>query len=301
MQFKPSFYDPATVGNRYTPNLQLAMTEGLTAGLTPASKDTTKRLLLGVDPQIDFCLADGALSVAGAVDDMRRAIEYIYTHADKISGVLVSLDQHILYQIFNVTWWSDEDGNAPPPMTLISADDVNKGKWRPLLDRQWSVDYVNKLGAIMIWPLHCMIGTDGAAIVPALYEAITWLCAARHIQPMFMFKGTVPQTEHYGPWAPCVDYPSHPQGTLNTQMLDIFTKFDVIDVFGEAEDFCVREGMKQILTYFEGRPEMIERIRFLRDCTSLVFADNRAEADSILEDMGKKGVHIVKSTDPLAA
>ncbi len=294
----PSFYDAAKANKRFRPDIARAIEEGQNAGLQAASKAKRKVALVIVDPQDSFVLADGELPVTGAFNDLHRLIENrIFGNAEELTSVIVSLDQHIPFQIFFSLWWEGRDGKHPKPFTPINAKDVQDGVWRPLLEKDWSTKYVEQLKQIFIWPPHCMIGTEGANVYPPLAEAIAWLAAARKIQPTYIFKGTVPKSEHYGIFAPCVPVPDHPQGGMNTTVLDAIATNDVIDFSGEAEDFCVHETMTQFLSYFSTQSDVLKRVRFLRDCTSLVFPDKRKDADNFLDSMAAKGMQIVKSTD----
>lgn len=300
----PAIYDPSKVGTRYMPDIQGAIAAGMKSGLPHVTPSEVQRLGLFIDYQNDFLdYSDGlsTLPVPGSVQDVRRACEWLYINAPSLTGLMLSLDQHIPFQIFFVTWWKDQSGNAPDPYTLITADDVESGKWIPRFDKDWSIQYVKDLGAIMVWTFHCMIGTPGAALNSSLAEAIAWVAAARNIQPTYIFKGTVPQSEHYGPFEPCKIVTNHPQGGTNTAMLEAMNKYNEIYWFGEAEEYCVDTGKKQVLSYYSGRPDVIARMRFVTDCTSLVFPDKRAEADAVQAEYVKQGVVLVKSTDPIAA
>lgn len=308
----PSYYKPEDVGRRYQPRFDWVTEEAKAANLTASSKDKVRRLLVGIDFQDDFVTPEikdatgkaiqppGSLLVTGAVDDIRRLVELIYNRPDLFSGMLFTMDQHLPFQIFYQSWWRDRNGNQPAPFTLITDEQVEAGDFRPVIDPDWTRKYMKIVKAQMIWPYHCMIGTEGSALVPALTEAIHWLSVGRSIQPMYMFKGTVPQTEHYGPFCPCVEYPSHPQGTLNTIMLDQIAANDEIVFTGEAEDFCVKQGMTQVLKYFGQRHQgALKKVRFVRDCTSMVFPNKRQEADEFLNEMESKGI-IVTTTSKLA-
>ncbi len=300
MKTFPSIYDPSKVSQRYEPDFNRAIACGLAAGLPSVKKSDIQRLGLFIDYQgdfTDFPGQPGTLAVTGAVEDVRRSIEWLYGNAERVTGLMLSLDQHLPFQIFFNTWWVDEKGEHPSPFTPITADEVESKKWTPLYMTEWSINYVKQLGMIMIWPYHCMIGTPGAALVPALAEAVAYVAAARRIQPMYIFKGSVPETEHYGPFKPCVLVPSHPLGGVNTQMLDVLNRNEEIYIFGEAEDFCVRTGMEQAIEYYEDKPAVLTRMRFVTDCTSLVFPDKRPEADQVLAGYSAKGVRLVKSTD----
>lgn len=311
----PSYYEAGDVGKRYEPRLNLAAEEAVAANLSLSSQDKDKTMLVVIDMQQDFIMPEekdsqgnvirpaGTLMVADAVDDVRCLIEYIYNCPESISSILLTMDQHIPWQIFYGRWWKDREGNAPAPYASVSEEDVKTGKIRPLLEKGWSLKYPTRLkqtgqAPLMIWPDHCMIGTDGAALVPALAEAVHWLAVGRGIQPIYLFKGTVPQTEHYGPFSPCVEVSTHPQGGLNTTLLDQIAAHKKILYAGEAEDFCIREGMRQTLDYFgKSHPDALKKIRFLTDCTSMVFPDNRQEADNFLDEMAGKGIQITTTQE----
>jgi nicotinamidase/pyrazinamidase len=303
----PTFYNPAKVGSLYMPNVAQATTEGINANLKPANQDTKRVLLLLVDPQIDFIHTDGTLSVPGALADTQRTVEWIYRNAGELTSIAASLDSHTVFQIFYPTWWGNEKGEHPAPFTLITAEDVRKGVWRPLVEPTWSLKYVEDLEkggrySLMIWPYHTMIGTPGNALVPALYEAIAYHSAARHAQPMWLVKGSIPQTENYSILEPEVKVASHPLGGLNTTFLDMLSRYDLIYVAGQAKSHCVLSTMRSIIGYFERQPEVIAKLRFLMDCTSSVAhpqIDFDALANAELQEMAKKGMRLVTSQEPI--
>ncbi len=303
----PSFYDPAKVGKLYAPDVQAAIDVGLHASLNPAARDTRRVILLLVDTQVDFIHPDGALSVPGAVEDTRRTIEWIYRNAEQVTAIAASLDSHTPMQIFYPTWWMNDAGEHPAPFTPISADDVKRGVWKPILEPQWSIEYVQKLEqqarkVLMIWPYHTMIGTPGQAIVPPLYEAIAFHAAARRTQPTFLSKGSIAKTEHYSILEPEVKVPGHPLGGLNTAFLDMLATYDLIYIAGQAKSHCVLETVTSILNYFKDQPDVIDRLRFLMDCTSSVqhpTIDFEALANEALAKYAAQGMHMVTSQDAL--
>lgn len=306
----PRHYDPNRVGTLYAPDLAQAAEAGARAGLSPATRDDRKIALVLIDAQIDFIHPPpvGTLAVPGAVADTRRTIELIYRNAGKLTTIVASLDSHLPYQIFYPTWWVDEAGKHPAPFTLIGKDDLAAGRWRPVLDPSWSLDYVEKLAgtdkkALCIWPYHTMIGSVGHALDPALSEAIAFHAAARRAQPVYLSKGSIPQTEHYSVLEPEVKYGKHPQGGLNTALLDALARHDVVYVAGQAKSHCVLESMRSMLAYFDSEPTVIEKLRLLVDCTSSVVhptIDFDAMANAELARFEKRGVRLVRSTDDVA-
>ena len=59
--------------------------------------------------------------------------------------------------IWSKEFWVDADGNHPEVFTVITAEDVRNGKWKPKFPHQISqsdaVDYVKRLSAEDIWPV----------------------------------------------------------------------------------------------------------------------------------------------------
>ena len=303
----PSFYDPRRVGTLYKPDLDRVAREAEAAGLPAATHDKAPYALLLVDFQIDFCHADGSLRVPGAEADLRRTIEFLYANAARIKTVVASLDSHLAFQIFYPTWWADEHGRHPSPHTVIDSDSIRRGKFRPLREAAWSLAYVAELEqrakkALYLWPFHTMIGGVGQAIDPALFEAVHWHAVARRSQPIFLQKGMIPTTEHYSPFEPEVKVPAHPHGSLNTTMLRLLETHERIYVAGEAKSHCVLEACSSMVRHFAARPEIVERIHFLGDCTSSVVVpgvDFDAMADRELAGFRAKGMRFVSAADPL--
>src|SRR5688572_12998891 len=197
----PRFYDPSRIGNLFYPDMPAIASAADAAGLPPAAGDALSVQLLIVDMQIDFCHASGSLNVPGALGDIRRLTEWIYRHAEHLTSLICTLDSHLPYQIFHPHWWADANGAHPAPFTLISAEDVEAGRWQPLVAPEYSRQYVRQLQSqakktLTIWPYHVLLGGQGNALDQELWSAVMWHSLARKSQPVFWVKGTVPQTEH---------------------------------------------------------------------------------------------------------
>jgi nicotinamidase/pyrazinamidase len=304
----PSFYDPQLIGSLTAPRSGPAMAAGQAAGCPPAEQDRQRRMLLLVDPQIDFVHPDGALSVPGAVQDARRTIEWLFANLEHITSIAVSLDSHVPNQIFYPTWWSDPSGKPPEPFTVIGSAEVRSGRWRPLFDADWSRDYVAELEArarkqLMIWPYHTMIGSPGHAVTPALYEAIAYHAAARRAQPQFILKGMLPRSEFYSLLEPEVKVADDPRGGLNRDFLEDLEGCAAIYIAGQAKSHCVLETVNSLARCWSGRPDLLARIHLLVDCMSSVAhpeIDFEALAQEAFEGLAGQGIRLVRSTDPLA-
>ncbi len=303
----PAFYKASKVGDLYMPNMARAAEAGRNQKVAPASQDKQQIMLLLVDAQIDFILPEGTLCVPGAVEDTRRTIEWIYRHAGELTNIAASLDSHTSFQIFSPGWWVNQQGQHPAPFTPITATDLHEEVWRPVLEPDWSLRYVEELEkggkyALMIWPYHTMIGTPGNALVPALSEAIMFHSAARMVQPNWLTKGSIPETENYSILEPEVKMPNHPLGGLNTNFLDMLAGYDLVYVAGQAKSHCVLATMRSIMQHFSQQPEIIARLRFLMDCTSSVQhpeIDFDRLANAELQQMAELGMRLVTSADAL--
>ena len=129
-----------------------------------------------------------------------------------------------------------------------------------------------------------------------------WHALARKAQPTWLTKGSVPHTEHYSIIQPEIPVPNHPLGGKNKPFLDTLEDADAIVIAGEAESHCVLETVEDLVDEFGDRPKVLEKIYFLRDCTSAVVhpdIDFHAIATRQLEAFARQGINLIESTDPL--
>jgi nicotinamidase-related amidase len=302
----PAFYKPDRIGSLFHPDLAAIAAQAEAAGLPPAETDLRKVMLLIVDMQVDFCHAQGALYVPGAIDDIRRLIEFIYRNAERITRIVCSLDSHYPFQIFHPAWWMDSAGRHPSPFTIISAEDVEKRRWRPVFHPDWSLTYVQRLQyegrkQLTIWPYHVPIGGVGNALDPELWSAVFWHAVARRSQPVWWTKGGIPLTEHYSILRPEIEIADEPQGVLNREFIRSVEEFDALAIAGEAESHCVVETVEDLVDVFRNRPDQLAKIRILTDCTSPVRhpqIDFHAIAQERFKEFAARGVKLMVSTDP---
>jgi nicotinamidase/pyrazinamidase len=303
----PSFYDPGCIGTLFYPDVAAIAAAATAANLPPATADKRKVHLVIIDMQVDFCHEKGSLYVPGSLGDIQRTIEFIYNNAERITNITCSLDSHLPHQIFHPAWWADEDGNHPAPFTLITYNDIKTGKWRPLVAPVQSTNYVKQLEeqakkTLTIWPYHVMIGSVGNALDPELFTAVLWHSIARKTQPTWLTKGSIPLTEHYSIIQPEVPVPDHPLGGKNKAFLDTLADADIVVVAGEAESHCVLETVEDLVEDFGAKPDALQKIYFLRDCTSPVLhpdIDFHAIAMERFNEFEKQGVNFIDSTDKL--
>ena len=300
MSFSPN-YNPANMSPDYQVNFEEAFLRGQLDFRSPSVADTKKVMLWLIDVQNDFVFPTGRLAVPNAPEDTGRTIQFVYNNVHKITQIAASLDTHVPFQIFFPSWWSNMQGQHPAPFTAITAGDVDNGTWFPVTEGTWSRHYLNTLEvlakkSLVIWPFHCMEGSDGRAMVPAMQEAIIYHSGARASQPTMLPKGRIAKTEYYSMVEPEVKVPDHPEGNINADFLDTLATFDLIYIGGQARSHCVLETMNSARRYWP--PETFAKLRFLDDCTSSITGFETATEIAIADHVGA-GMQIAHSTDIL--
>ena len=96
--------------------------------------------------------------------------------------------------------------------------------------------------------------------------------------------------------------PNHPLGGKNRAFLDTLADADVVLIAGEAESHCVLETVEDLVEDFSAKPDALQKIYFLRDCTSPVQhpdVDFHAIALKRFAEFERQGVNFINSTDKL--
>ena len=329
----PAHFDPSRVGEvwrvPYEDRAREAAAWADEHGLGRAADDTFRLCVLAVDIQNTFCIPDFELFIAGrsgtgAVDDNRRLCKFLYRNLGEITQIFPSLDTHHAMQVFHAIWLVDEHGNHPDPYTLVSAQDVATGRWQmnaavaealgidvDYADRHLTY-YTRRLAEggkydLTIWPYHAMLGGIGHALVSAVEEAVFFHGLARYSNPEFQVKGDNPLTEHYSLLGPEVtEGPDGDRlGGKNAKLIEKLLTFDAVVVAGQAKSHCLAWTIDDLLGDEDVREQLAERTYLLEDCTSPVVVpgvvDYTDEADAAFERYAAAGMHIVRSTDPIAS
>jgi nicotinamidase-related amidase len=330
----PAHFDPNRVGEvwrvPYEDRAREAPAWAEEHDLRPSAEDSFRLALLAVDVQNTFCIPDFELFVAGrsgtgAVDDNRRLCEFVYRNLATITQIFPSLDTHHAMQVFHAVWLVDDEGNHPAPYSLISVEDIQAGRWRVNaavadalgIDADYAArhlaHYTRRLAEggkydLTIWPYHAMLGGIGHALVSAVEEAIFFHGVARHSRPEFQVKGDNPLTEHYSMLGPEVtEGPDGDRlGGRNTGLIDRLLTFDAVAVAGQAKSHCMAWTIDDLLDDADVRErKLAERTYLLEDCTSPVVVpgvvDYTDDADAAYERYSAAGMHVVRSTDPIAS
>lgn len=258
--------------------------------------------LLIIDPQVDFCSPDGALSVPGADEDIKRLAGLVRANKDRLDDIHVTMDSHQVLHIAHPTWWVDRDGNHPAPFTQINLTDIESGQWttkRPGLLKR-SREYVetlekNQRYTLTIWPEHCIIGTRGHGIMPELSDALREWCVERFANVDYVTKGSNPYTEHYSALRADVMDPSDPGTQLNTKLVDTLLQADALAITGQAITHCVANTVRDLAEAFRD-DSLVKKLILITDtCSPVPGFENLG--DQFIKEMTARGMQTCKAAD----
>ena len=275
--------------------------------------------LLIIDPQNDFCDLPAtwcpvdplsgaaiapALPVAGAHQDMLRTAELIRAAGTSLDEITVTLDSHHRVDIAHPTFWRQPDGAAVSPFTTITAAQVRAGQVQPRdpgsLPR--ALAYLDELESrgrytLMVWPVHCEIGSWGHNVHAAVRAAYNAWEQARLRGVRKVTKGENPWTEHYSAIQAEVPDAGDEHTQINTALLSQLDRASLLLIAGEASSHCVRATTEHIVANLPGgRPE---RLVLLTDCMSPV-AGFEAQHEAFLDEMRARGVRTMTSIEAMS-
>jgi nicotinamidase-related amidase len=337
----PPCFDPANAERwEHTPAAERVLVEATwwrdAHAIAPAARDQRTVHLLVIDAQKDFCLPRGSLFVGGrsgrgALDDSRRLAEFIYHNLAVITAITTTMDTHFAYQIFFSSFWIDANGRPPAPLREITVSDLDRGELRPRPglaawlcggDEGWLRDQVRFYCAeleragryrLFLWPPHCILGSDGHALAGVVHEARLFHAFARGAEARVEQKGGHPLTENYSVFRPEVllRHDGAPLAQPNTELLRTLLRADALVIAGQAASHCVKSSVDDLLDAIRTQDaRMATKVYLLGDCMSAVAipdgrggvaVDFTAQAEQALARYADAGMHVVRSTDPIAS
>ena len=214
---------------------------------------------------------------------------------------MVSLDTHQKMHIAHPLFWRDTSGAHPKPLTHISSEAVERGDWVTTDERwqAWGKSYVSQLEAnkrfqLIIWPEHCLIGTDGHAVVDDIMGSLLEWAGQRARAVEFVLKGHNMLTEHYSAFKADVVRRDDPRTAYNEALLQRLLKASRVVICGQALSHCVACSTRDLLSRWPAGEEA--RLVLLTDCCSAVPSFEK-DAESFVEEMRRAGVTVTTSTE----
>ena len=260
--------------------------------------------LLVIDPQNDFCDGDGAaLPVPGAAADLLRVSDLIARISDCLSDIVITLDTHQTVSIERTTFWKQGDGAPVQPFTEITEQAAREGRYAPRDASRLPevLAYLRDLEAghryrLMVWPVHCVLGTWGHNILPPLARHIAAWEERNQRAALKVLKGMNPMTEQYS--AVRAEVPRNDDPLTRTNPVLVARAKPPADgqllVVGEASSHCVNATLTHLLETMT--PEERSRVVILRDCMSPV-TGFVAAAEAFFERAAAQGVRVTTSAE----
>ena len=252
-------------------------------------KNNNRMALLIVDMQRDFIdPKKGALPVKGAVKDTKRVIEFIYSNLEHISRIYTTMDTHYYNSIFHPYMWKKENGEEVEPFTEITLEKIYEHKIIPMYKKE-QIEYVKKLKEsksknLVIWPYHCIHGTDGWLIEKQLNNMLLFYERIRETNIHKVIKGTERFSEMYGAVRPEIV-------TQETRFFDMAWVYDLknykkIYICGEAKDFGLYNTLQQICDVYSSNKNITKRINVMINCSSCI-SNNITEVNKNYQKLQK--------------
>ncbi|PKY06446.1 putative isochorismatase family hydrolase [Aspergillus campestris IBT 28561] len=226
-----------------------------------------KAALIVVDMQEDFCPPNGSLAVQGARDIAPTINKLLANPGFAIR--IVSQDYHPETHISFAS-------NHPPPNNRPFESYVQMNN--PALGKH------DEVKPQRLWPVHCVAGTKGAAIIPEIDTSRVDLTVKKGMNPRVEMYSVF--SDAFGNRDPVVNAQS-----VSADLKEFLTGQKITDVFsvGLAGDFCVKyTALDAALEGF--------RSYLVEDATRCVSPDEGwADARKELE---AAGVSIIRSDGP---
>ncbi len=256
--------------------------------------------LFVIDPQNDFCDPKGSLFVPGASEDMARLHAWARPRIDDFATMIVSMDQHHVWDISHPSFWRDADGARPAPFTQITPEDLEKGLWRPDLSALMSkiAGYLKSLKELgryshTIWPEHCLVGSWGANLCAPIFELCKEFESRRQRPVTYFMKGLNANTEHFSVVKAEVPNPEDGHTMVNQELLKIVADPALDDVYvaGEALSHCVAATIEDLL---DEAPQLAAKLVLVRNATSAVpgFEEQAREKLASFEARGVRMINV---------
>ena len=130
-----------------------------------------------------------------------------------------------------------------------------------------------------VFPPHCVQGTEGMSVYPALQEVLNNLMQNNYgLNIHYMQKGDLADKEEFS------IFQNEHSGEKLRRTIEEFEHFEGIDVCGIATDYCVYETVKDLMAFYPAK-----QIRIVTNCLAAV-DDNDTKLADLMKENGIKGI-----------
>ena len=124
-----------------------------------------------------------------------------------------------------------------------------------------------------VFPPHCVQGTEGVNVYPALQEALN---NVEGTPITYLTKGNLAEKEEFS------IFQNEENGAVLTKLIND-NKYEGIDICGIASDYCVYETAKDLVSFYPA-----EKVRIATNCIASVSDDQK-----LVDFMNETGVQAI--------
>lgn len=208
-----------------------------------------KNALIIVDAQ--NCFID-ELPIYGATLSPNFISEKINNNIQDIDYIAVIKDTHSKNEINNKINWINSTGHHPSDLDVINRYDIGVNWWPTSVSLEYAKTYSdylykNNKEPIMMWPDHCILGTEGHNIINSIQNALNNWEKERNLKVIILEKGLNVYSEQYG-ILPEARFPivlNDKNITLMTnEVIHILTTYSNITIIGDEYSHSVLPVLK---------------------------------------------------------
>ena len=130
-----------------------------------------------------------------------------------------------------------------------------------------------------VFPPHCVQGTEGMKVYPALQEVLNQLMQYNKVTNIhYMEKGDLADKEEFS------IFQNEHSGEKLRRTIEEFEHFEGIDICGIATDYCVYETTKDLMEFYPAK-----QIRIVTNCLAAV-DDNDTKLADLMKANGIEGI-----------
>jgi nicotinamidase/pyrazinamidase len=167
--------------------------------------------------------------------------------------------------------------------------------------KERTLQYLDALEAqgrygLMVWPVHCEIGTWGHNVHAAVRHAYNQWEVAQLRTVQVVYKGNNPWTEHYSALQAEVPDANDPDTQLNRALIAELDRADVLLIAGEASSHCVKATTEHLVDHLPSGAW--NKIILIIDCMSPV-GGFEAQGSAFVANMQARGVRLAVAAEVL--
>ena len=164
------------------------------------TKEIEKNAWILTDVQNCF---NNELPIFGATLNIDDLCSNIKDNIDYIDYFLVIKDSHNGNEINNKLNWINSTGHHPTDYQIINYSDIGRNWWPTSISLEYAKIYSNYLltnnkNPIIMWPEHCIIGTEGHKIINQVQDSLELWEEKKSKKVIYLEKGTNQYSETYG-------------------------------------------------------------------------------------------------------